>query len=164
MAHPEANLQAACWVYAQQVLPPECDFASVETKTGRNDRMAGMFRKAAGVRAGEPDARIVWRGRVTFVEFKAGASISDAQHKRHAELRRAGAEVFIVRSVASLAAVFLGLGVPMRFHALTPERRDEMLAARAANPKKPAKPRQREPRMSVAQGNRVALAFARGGV
>ena len=116
-----------------------------------------MFRKMMGIRAGEPDARIVWRGRVTFIEFKAGASISDAQHKRHAELRRAGAEVFIVRSVVTLATVFLGLGVPLRFHAMTPERRDEMLAARAANPKKPSKPRRAEPRMSIARGNRLAM-------
>lgn len=144
-------MQAACWVYSQQVLPEECDFASVETKTGRNDRMAGMFRKAAGVRAGQPDAQITWRGRVTYVEYKVKAPISDAQHKRHAELRRAGAEVYIVRSVAGLAAVFGGLGVPLRFHALTPERRDEMLAARAASSKKPSKPRRAEPRMSMAR-------------
>ena len=155
MARPETNLQVACWVYAQQVSPEECDFASIETKTGRNDRMAGMFRKMAGIRAGEPDARIVWRGRVTFVEFKAGASISDAQHKRHAELRRAGAEVFIVRSVAGLAAVFLGLGVPLRFHALTPHQRDEMLAARAANPKRPVVKKSLTTRASVAAGHRI---------
>ncbi len=32
MARPEHNLQQAAWVYAQHVLPPEADFASVETK------------------------------------------------------------------------------------------------------------------------------------
>lgn len=152
---PEAALQAACWVYSQQVLPEECDFASVETKTGRNDRMAGMFRKAAGVRAGQPDAQITWRGRITYVEYKFKAPISDIQHKRHAELRRAGAEVFIVRSVAGLAAVFGGLGVPLRFHALTPERRDEMLAARAANTKKPARKKAMQPRGDIAAGHRI---------
>ena len=157
MAHPEANLQAACWVYAQQVLPPECDYAANEVNTGRNDKMAGVFRRAAGCRAGQPDAQITWRGRITYVEFKVKARISDAQHKRHAELRRAGAEVYIVRSVAGLSAVFGGLAVPLRFHAITPERRDEMLAARAMAPKKPAKPRRKEPRMSVARGNRLAL-------
>ena len=160
---PEAALQAACWVYAQQVLPPDCDFASVETKIGRDDRMAAIFRKMSGVRAGEPDARIVWRGRVTFIEIKAGASISDAQHKRHAELQRAGADVFIVRSVATLHAVLVGLGVPLRAHAFTPELRDEQLAARRANPK-PARPRKAAPRsrLSVGQANAMMSRMARG--
>ena len=139
---PEAALQAACWVYSQHVLPPEADFASVETKIGADNRQAGAFRKMMGVRAGQPDAQLVWRGRVTFIEFKAGASVSDVQHKRHAELRRAGAEVFIVRSIATLRAVFEGMGIPLRHHALTAETRDEMLAARRAAPKKaPAKRR-----------------------
>ena len=133
---PEAALQAACWVYSQHVLPPEADFASVETKIGADNRQAGAFRKMMGVRAGQPDAQLVWRGRVTFIEFKAGASVSDVQHKRHAELRRAGAEVFIVRSIATLRAVFEGMGIPLRHHALTAETRDEMLAARRAAPKK----------------------------
>lgn len=142
MARPEHNLQCAAWVYAQHVLPPEADFASVEVKLGRDDRIGAMHRKAAGHRAGQPDAQVVWRGRVTFIEFKAGASISEAQNKRHAELRRAGAEVFIVRSIATLRAVFVGLGIPLRHHALTAETRDEMLAARRASPKKaPAKRR-----------------------
>lgn len=160
---PEAALQAACWVYAQQVLPPEADYASIETKVGRNDKMAGMFRKMMGVRAGEPDARVIWRGRVTHLEFKAGASISDAQHKRHAELRRAGAEVFIVRSVATLATVFTGLGIPLRFHAFTPEARDEALAARRANPK-PTRTRKptRPTRLSVARTNAMMVRMARG--
>ena len=154
MAHPEAKLQEACNVYAAQVLPPECDYAGVETKTGRDDRMAAIFRQRAGIRKGQPDAQITWRGRITYIEYKVKASISDAQHKRHAELRRAGAEVFIVRSVAALSAVFLGLGVPLRFHAMTPERRDEMLAARALAPKKPRAVK-REPRASVAAGHRI---------
>lgn len=142
---PETALQAAAWVYAQQVLPPECDFASVETKIGLDAKRTAMFRKLAGCRAGQPDAQIVWRGRATFVEFKAGASISEAQHKRHAELRRAGAEVYIVRSVANLEAVFLGLGIPLRFHALTAAHRDEMLAARRSKPARTTKPRAERP-------------------
>jgi hypothetical protein len=151
---PEASLQAACWVYAQQVLPEECDYAANEVNTGRNDRMAGMFRKIAGVRAGQPDAQITWRGRITYIEYKVKAPISDIQHKRHAELRRAGAEVFIVRSVATLASVFLGLGVPLRFHALTPETRDEMLAARSAQPGKTRR-NPVKPRGSIAAGHRI---------
>lgn len=157
MAHLEANLQAACNVYAGQVLPPECDYAANEVNTGRSDRMAAIFRMRAGVKKGQPDAQITWRGRITYIEYKVKAPISDAQHKRHAELRRAGAEVFIVRSVAGLAAVFAGLGVPLRFHALTPERRDEMLAARAANPKRAVVKKSLTTRVSVARGNRMAM-------
>lgn len=160
---PESALQAACWVYAQQVLPDDADYASVETKTGRDDMTAGMFRKMMGVRAGEPDARLVWRGRVTFIELKAGASISEAQHKRHAELRRAGAEVYIVRSVAGLAAVFGGLAIPLRFHALTPADRDNMLASRATKPpKKATRPRTTRPKpadLARVTGMRKAVMF-----
>jgi hypothetical protein len=141
MARPEHQLQMAAWVYAQQVLPPEADFASVETKTGRDDRVAAMHRKAAGIRSGQPDCQITYKGRVTYVELKAGSSVSDAQHKRHAELRRAGAEVYVIRTIASLRQIFLGLGVQLRHHALTAEMRDEMLAARRAAPKPPARKR-----------------------
>jgi hypothetical protein len=151
---PESALQAAAWVYAQQVLPPEADFASVETKIGSDNRMAGMFRKMVGVRAGQPDCQIVFKGRVAFVELKVSAAISDAQHKRHAELRRAGAEVYVVRSIATLRQVFMGMNIPLRHHALTAEMRDEMLAARRAAPRKATGPR-RTPRPS-----RRALAFA----
>ena len=150
MARPEHNLQQAAWVYAQHVLPPEADFASVETKLGRNDAIGAAMRKAAGVRAGQPDCQIIYKGRVVFVELKAGASVSDAQHKRHAELRRAGAEVYVIRSIASLRQVFLGMGIPLRFHALTAEARDAMLAARAASPRK-APARKRAPRPTARQ-------------
>lgn len=161
---PEQALMMACNVYASHVLPPECDYAATEINTGRNDRIAGVFRKLSGAKKGQPDAQIVWRGRVTFIEFKAGASISPAQHKRHAELRGAGAEVFIIRSVATLHSVLVGLGVPLRFHAMTPETRDEALAARRANPK-PARgrnPHVRGTSSQIAAGNRVSLAMARG--
>ena len=158
MARPEHNLQAAAWVYAQHVLPPEADFASVETKLGRDDMVGAAMRKAAGVRKGQPDCQVVYKGRVVFVELKVAASVSDAQHKRHAELRRAGAEVFVVRSIALLRQVFLGMGIPLRHHALTAEMRDEMLAARRAAPKKaPARKRAPRPtqRQLAAWGQRV---------
>ena len=152
---PEQALMMACNVYAGHVLPPECDYAATEINTGRNDKVAGVFRKLSGAKKGQPDAQITWRGRITYIEYKVKAPISDAQHKRHAELRRAGAEVFIVRSVAALSAVFLGLGVPLRFHALTPHQRDEMLAARAANPKRPVVKKSLTTRASVAAGHRI---------
>lgn len=65
MARPEHNLQQAAWAYAQHVLPPEADFASVETKLGRNDAIGAAMRKAAGVRAGQPDCQIIYKGRVS---------------------------------------------------------------------------------------------------
>lgn len=136
MSRPEQNLQAACWVYARDVLPEDADFASIETKTGRSDMMAAVWRKQAGIRAGQPDCQITYRGRVTYVELKAGATVSDAQRKRHAELRRAGAEVYVVRSIVELARVFGAMAIPLRYHALDPATRDAMLAARAAKPPK----------------------------
>lgn len=150
---PEDALQCACWTYAQQVLPPDADYASIETKIGHNDRIGGMFRKMKGIRAGEPDARVIYRGRYTGIEFKAGASVSDAQHRRHAEIRRAGGEVYVVRSVVELREVFVLLGIELRHHSFTPEMRDEALAARQG---KPAKPR----RKSAPRASSRALLFA----
>lgn len=139
MARPEHDLQCAAWVYAQHVLPDSADYASIETKIGLNAKRQAGDRKAAGVRAGEPDARVVWLSRVTFVEFKSPTgSVSPAQKKRHAELRRAGSEVYVVSSIAALKYVFLVLGIPLRFHALTVEDRDRMLAVRHGAPKKRA--------------------------
>lgn len=156
MSRPEHNLQAACWVYARDVLPEDADFASIETKTGRSDMMAAVWRKQAGIRAGQPDCQITYRGRVTYVELKAGATVSDAQRKRHAELRRAGAEVYVVRSIVELHQVFTaGLLIPLRYHALDPATRDAMLAARAAKPPK------RTARARALKPSRRALDIAR---
>jgi hypothetical protein len=139
--HRESQFQEACWTYAQQVLPPEADFASVETKTGFNSLAAGAARKRRGIRAGQPDCQITYHGRITYVELKKGAGISPAQHKRHAELRRAGALVFLINTVVSLRQVFLTLGISLRYHALDAETRDLMLDARQSRqkPKRPSK-------------------------
>lgn len=128
--HPEAALQQACWVYAQQVLPPDADYASIETKLGVSDIRRAAQRRGLGIRAGEPDARLIWKGRYYGIEFKAGASLSPAQRDRHAQIEAAGAEVYVLRSVTGLARLFADLQIPLRFHALTPERRDQMLAGR----------------------------------
>jgi hypothetical protein len=144
MNHKESQFQEACWTYAQQVLPPEADFASVETKTGFNSLAAGAARKRRGIRAGQPDCQVTYNGRVTYLELKKGSGISEAQHKRHAQLRRAGSEVFTISTVASLRQVFLGLGIQLLYHALDAETRDMMLDARKA-PKRAAKPRQARP-------------------
>lgn len=131
MARPEHNLQCAAWVFAQHVLPDDADYASVETKIGADAKLMATHRKAAGIRAGEPDARVIWRGRVTFIEFKSATGYTSAVQKlRHKDLERAGAQVFVVRSIATLEAVFLGLGIPLRFHALPAAARDQMLGAR----------------------------------
>jgi len=144
---PEHNLQTAACVYADQVLPPEADYAAVETKIGKDDMMAAVWRKQAGIRAGQPDAQLTWRGRITYIEYKSRTgSLSDAQHKRHAELRRAGSEVYIVRTIATLRAVFVGLGIPLRHHSLPAEMRDAMIAARNAKPSRSAKPRTAKPK------------------
>jgi len=140
MARPERLLMQAAWTYAQQVLPPDADYCATPTETNASNKIAAFFRKLMGVRAGEPDSRIIWRGRYTGLEFKAGASVSESQHRRHAELRNAGAETYIVRSISGLEAIWRGLGIPLRFHPLTPAMRDQMLAARGSKAKA-AKPR-----------------------
>ena len=164
MARPEHSLQTAACVYADQVLPPEADYAAVETKIGKDDMMAAVWRKQAGIRAGQPDAQITWRGRVTYIEYKSGTgSLSVAQKKRHPELRAAGAEVFIIRNIATLRAVFIGLCIPLRHHSLTAERRDEMIAARNAKPSRPAKPRTAKPKHRAIAAWNATLAQRLGG-
>lgn len=138
MPTPEAFLQQACWVYSQHVLPPDADFFCVETKLGVDDQRRAAQRKALGIVAGTPDAMLVWKGRVTFVEFKSGASVSPVQRERHAKLETAGAVVHIVRTVAQLAAIFADLMIPLRHHSLTPEARDMMWRARLARQREKA--------------------------
>ena len=132
MNHHEDNLQMAIWLYAQHVLPPTADFASTETKIGFNAIRAAARRKARGIRAGEPDTKTVWQGITRYHELKAGSALSADQKKRHAELRRAGAIVDVVKSVQQMHDIWtVGMDIPLRFHALTPAMRDAMLAGRA---------------------------------
>lgn len=138
MATPEALLQQACWVYAQHVLPPDADFACIETKIGVDDQARAAQRRALGIVAGQPDAQIVFKGRVWFVEFKAGAAVSQVQRDRHQKLEAAGSEVYIIRTVAQLAALFSDLQIPLRHHSLTPEARDMMWRARLARQREKA--------------------------
>lgn len=59
-----------------------------------------LWAKATGLVAGEPDLRIYGpAGRTLFIEMKtAVGSVSPDQHKRHAELRRLGHEVVVLRA------------------------------------------------------------------
>ena len=163
--NPEHRLQCACWRYACDVLPENADYASVETKMGYDNRHGALQRKAAGVRAGEPDARVVWQGRVLFIEFKAGAGVSAQQRIRHEQIRRARANVVVIRSVCELAIVFERFEIPLRFHAVTPATRDAALERHTAvkKPRKASKPYTPKPgKRRLAAGTRMALAMARG--
>ena len=145
---PEDRLQEAIWTYAQHVLPDNADFASIETRVGLNAPREGARRKARGVRAGEPDCRTIWQGITRYHELKAGSPVSADQKKRHAELRRAGAVVDVVKSVQQMHDIWTkGMDIPLRFHALTPADRDRMLAA-CATPKRTPKPRAEKPSLS----------------
>ena len=124
---PETILQIAANFYALDVLPPGADYAGNEVKTGRDDARMGDLRRRIGCRDGQPDNQITFKSRITYIEWKApgGGTISKAQKKRHAELRAAGAEVYVIRSIVSLRQIFLGLGIQLRFNARTAEIRDE---------------------------------------
>lgn len=131
---PETVLQMAANSYAEDVLPPGAVYYANEVKSGLDDARLGDFRKRIGCKRGMPDAAVLYRGRTAYIEWKRpdGGGLNKEQKDMHARLRAAGAEVYVLRSIASLRQVFLGLGVPLLFNARTAELRDEEVASKIA--------------------------------
>jgi len=57
-------------------------------------------------RVGVPDRIVVLRGRVVFVELKApGEKLRPEQERRHADLRRAGADVITIDTLGAACSI-----------------------------------------------------------
>jgi len=72
--------------------------------------------KAMAVIPGLPDLGLVNEGRIVWLELKRakGSALSPAQHYCHAQLRRAGAPVYVIRTLEELAAALTAAGIPLK--------------------------------------------------
>lgn len=106
----ESALQAECFLLAWNHLPETryCLFAV--PNGGYRGKLEGARMKATGTVAGIPDMILIWNGKVTGLEFKAGnGKLSPAQEKCHAIWRAQGIGVGVIRSVEEFRMVFEGV-------------------------------------------------------
>lgn len=85
----------------------------------RGGGLGGMMRgkqiKAMGAKAGFPDLIIIHEGKLFGIELKAPKKYpSPEQRAVHKELRNAGCEVFIARSVMEVALALETWAIPLR--------------------------------------------------
>lgn len=132
----EHQLQTGIFAYLRRALPDDAFVSSVD-HARKQSQLSGLFQRARGVRAGLPDLVIVHRGRAYWMEVKTDAgSLSDAQRALHVEIRRAGAEVAVVRSIEDAEGWCRTWGVPLRATTLTPTVRAALSGE--ARPKRPS--------------------------
>jgi hypothetical protein len=84
----------------------------------RNAKSAheGARRKRCGCVAGLPDLHLLFMGRLFTIELKTlrkGSGLNDAQKIRHPELRKAGAEVAVARTLDEVMAAIRGWNIPL---------------------------------------------------
>jgi hypothetical protein len=86
---------------------------TVEHRNARN-AIEGAKRKKRGVVPGLPDIYTHFAGATHLIEMKDDDGVlSDAQKKRHPELRRAGLTVDIARTVPEVVASLEARGIPL---------------------------------------------------
>jgi hypothetical protein len=99
----------------QELLDPGVVFFSALENRPRS-ALAGLLQKRRGVRAGLPDLMIIvnWRPPV-FIEMKSKRGVpSAAQRRVFAELRAAGADVYLARTSAAALEALRRSNVPFR--------------------------------------------------
>lgn len=100
----EASLQKTVVRYLRAALAPMGGVVGVIP----NNPQA---RRTVGFTAGDPDIFIILRGRAYGLELKtAKGTVGKHQEARHDQWRRAGAEVFIVRSLEDAEGIVAALG------------------------------------------------------
>lgn len=144
----EHRLQQACAAFLSAVLPRDCYWTSVDAGQGAMNIRAAQMRKARGVKAGFCDMLVVWRGGFYGLELKAtNGRVSDIQQTTHAQIREAGGQVSVCRSIEDVERALRHWGIPLRGTTLTAQDRDAWVAAA---PKKARAAVKREPRNKAA--------------
>ena len=134
----EHRFQQACAAYLGAVLPRNAAWTSIDAALGRNDRMASVFRKMRGQKPGWPDVILIHNGWFYGLELKTSKGrVSDVQEAAHQQIREAGGQVSVCRSIEEVARALRHWGIPLRGTTLTAQDRDAWVAAA---PKK-ARPR-----------------------
>lgn len=150
----EHRLQEACAAFLSATLPRDCYWTSVDAGQGAMNIRAAQMRKARGVKAGFPDVSVIWRGGYYGLELKASKGrVSEVQEIAHQQIREAGGQVSVCRSIEDVERALRHWGIPLRGTTLTAQDRDAWVAAA------PKKPRARATeRVSVAKLARLRAA------
>lgn len=108
----EQALAEAVNSFLSVALPREAFYCHVPNE-GKRSYAAAAHLLRQGMRAGVPDYLIVYGGRVSWIELKSKrGSLSEAQKRVHRELRNAGCEVVVARSIAEVALALEGWNIP----------------------------------------------------
>lgn len=150
----EWRLQQACAAFLGAVLPRDSYWTSVDAGQGAMSLRSAQLRKARGVKPGFPDVSVIWRGGYYGLELKASAGkVSEIQQITHAQIREAGGQVSVCRSIEEVERALRHWGIPLRGTTLTAQDRDAWVQSA------PKKPRARATeRASVAKLARLRAA------
>lgn len=111
---PEETLQRSVVKLLRHALPEGSIFFAVPNG-GLRSRTEAIRFKSTGTLAGVPDLLVITAGRILGIELKSGnGRLSDAQLYCHEQFRRAGADVFVCRSLEEVADALTAAGVPLR--------------------------------------------------
>ena len=140
MNRPEAIFQEAVIKYLRHALPETALFSGVDHAT--KSASEGERKKKQGVIRGLPDVMIWWAGRFYGLELKAGRNdATDEQKDVGAAIKRNGFQWDVFWCIEDIETWLRNLGVPLRATTMSAATADARIAAKAAAPRKPGKPR-----------------------
>lgn len=115
MNRPEEATQRAIVRHLQQRLALPWVFFHIPNQRGTRRGWEQGILKAMGVRKGMPDLGLIGDGRIVFLECKSPRGVlSKDQRKAIADLKAAGAQTMVVRSVDEALEALTAMKVPMR--------------------------------------------------
>ncbi len=110
----EDQLHAGVKAFLDAALPSDA-FAAHYPAGGKRPKSTAGKMKSMGQVAGMPDWLIVYRGRLFGIELKTRSGrLSPEQIATHDALRRAGACVWLARSVDDVQQALQAWGIPLR--------------------------------------------------
>ena len=113
MQRPEQILHRQIAVFLDVALAGNATWTTIPL--GGGGKLRGSILKGLGAKQGFPDVMVLDAGRAIFLELKAPKGrVSPAQEACHRALRRAGAPVYIIRSLEEAIAALRQAGVPLR--------------------------------------------------
>ena len=109
---PEERLQRAVASYLTVALPGDAVWSAIGH--GGGGRLRGAMLNGMGVKSGCPDLFIAWHRRMLWLELKSETGkVSKTQAWFHAQLRVAGHQVMICRSIRDVQSALEICDIPV---------------------------------------------------